>query len=477
MCSVQEGDVDAPIKKTDQSENKDRLCMKCRQNKAILITRVNDAFCRECFMVYVTHKFRAAIGKSKLIRDGENVLVAYSGGQSSGCMLHLIKEGLSERAHKKLRFKPSLLFIDEGAVMGMAAQERFEICSKVLKTMEATGYPCYIKALEQAVELDKEFVLSSHSQNGLENGLPTDEEISKSDTSEMEDLQTRFRKFDLAESKLTSLLASLKSITAKEDLVKSLRQKLLIDLARERGFTKVMLADCSTRLAVRLLSDMAQGHGGHVAMDTAFADKRHSEITIVRPIRDFSSKEVALYNILNNVDTIFIPTLTTKASDGTSIEHLTEKFVTGLQADYPSTTSNIMRTGEKLSTQNPDTDDQHCAICQAPLDTDVGLSSALSAVEFSQKLSRQVEEGGRPCTQESTCCGEGDGSCKTGQDSGPSREDVMVALCYGCRLMIRELSDIQRLPPHILRDISYRSRRRKMKSDISQFLLNEDGDS
>jgi cytoplasmic tRNA 2-thiolation protein 2 len=43
-------------------------------------------------MVYTTHKFRSAIGKSKIVRDGETVLVAFSGGQSSSCLLQLIKD-------------------------------------------------------------------------------------------------------------------------------------------------------------------------------------------------------------------------------------------------------------------------------------------------------------------------------------------------------------------------------------------------
>ena len=47
---------------------------------------------RACFMVYTTHKFRSAIGKSKIVRDGETVLVAFSGGQSSSCLLQLIKD-------------------------------------------------------------------------------------------------------------------------------------------------------------------------------------------------------------------------------------------------------------------------------------------------------------------------------------------------------------------------------------------------
>lgn len=59
-----------------------------RMLNAVLLKSLN----RECFMVYVTHKFRAAIGKSKLIRDGESVLVGMSGGQASSCLLHLIQE-------------------------------------------------------------------------------------------------------------------------------------------------------------------------------------------------------------------------------------------------------------------------------------------------------------------------------------------------------------------------------------------------
>ena len=40
----------------------------------------------------MVHKFRSAIGKSKLIRDGEKVLVAFSGGANSSALLHLIQD-------------------------------------------------------------------------------------------------------------------------------------------------------------------------------------------------------------------------------------------------------------------------------------------------------------------------------------------------------------------------------------------------
>lgn len=448
--------------------------MKC-EKKAVLVTRVNDAFCKECFMVYVTHKFRAAIGKSKLIRDGESVLVGVSGGQASSCLLHLIQEGLSGRAHKKLRFKPGLVFIDEGTTIGMSAEERLANCTQVLEIMEKTGFPCYLKALEQAMELEREVVTNTATQ--------TD---SASVTSG-ENL-TKLHRYDKAEEELKALLDLLKSVSAKEDLIKSLRQKILIDLARKEGYSKVMLGDCSTRLAVRLLTDIAQGRGAHVAMDTAFADNRCNDITIVRPIRDFSSKEVAMFNILNNVPSVFIPRITTKAADSVSIEHLTEKFVTGLQAEYPSTTSNIMRTGEKLHTEKRNSSENQCAICQAPLDTDVPLSSALGAVRFSETVSRCSSVtlsifstdteccGGRDKTcqsegqKESECCGRGDGSCQS-KESRMTRDEVESALCYACRLLIKDLGDVNMLPKHILDDISQRQRRTKMKSEIEDFLL------
>lgn len=43
-------------------------------------------------MVRATHRFRCEFGKSRLIRDGERVLVAYSGGSNSCALIHLIQE-------------------------------------------------------------------------------------------------------------------------------------------------------------------------------------------------------------------------------------------------------------------------------------------------------------------------------------------------------------------------------------------------
>jgi len=60
----------------------------------------------------VTHKFRATVGKSKLVNRGERVLVCVSGSQSSVSLLHMIWTGLQQSTFKRLTFDPVLLYID-----------------------------------------------------------------------------------------------------------------------------------------------------------------------------------------------------------------------------------------------------------------------------------------------------------------------------------------------------------------------------
>jgi len=113
MCSINEdGDtlvVDILSKPTTSLE----FCRRCLVNKSQALLRKTDPYCRECFMKYASHKFRSTLGKAKAVGVNEMVLLAYSGGLSSGAMVQLVCQGQEEnRAQKKLVFKPSLLYID-----------------------------------------------------------------------------------------------------------------------------------------------------------------------------------------------------------------------------------------------------------------------------------------------------------------------------------------------------------------------------
>ena len=103
MCSVDEieqvGDNTKPKKGENRRDKGNRKnfagegsCMKCPE-KAVVHVRNNDPFCRTCFLDYIVHKFRATIGKARVIHQGQRVLVAVSGGSASSTMLDLVIKG------------------------------------------------------------------------------------------------------------------------------------------------------------------------------------------------------------------------------------------------------------------------------------------------------------------------------------------------------------------------------------------------
>lgn len=69
----------------------------------------------------VTHKFRATLGKSKLVNRGERVLVCVSGSQSSVSLLHLVWTGLQQSTYKRLTFDPVIVHIDGNYMLNFSS--------------------------------------------------------------------------------------------------------------------------------------------------------------------------------------------------------------------------------------------------------------------------------------------------------------------------------------------------------------------
>lgn len=79
---------------------------------------------RSCFLPLVTHKFRATLGKSKLVRKGERVLICVSGSQCSMTLLDLIWAGLQQTTFKRLTFDPIILHIDGKIIIWLMTKIR-----------------------------------------------------------------------------------------------------------------------------------------------------------------------------------------------------------------------------------------------------------------------------------------------------------------------------------------------------------------
>ncbi|XP_020493858.1 cytoplasmic tRNA 2-thiolation protein 2 isoform X1 [Labrus bergylta] len=509
MCQVEEEYHEQLERAAVPSVSK--KCVKCKEGTAAVVIKAGDAYCRECFKEYFIHKFRAMLGKNRIIFPAEKVLLAVSGGPSSCSMLRQVQEGLSQNAHNKLRFLPGIVYIDEGGAIGQSVEERQRTVAELCAVFKAAGLPFHIVPLEQVLDLPTSVLQatgpSTSERPASEYKAAVDHFIQRNSSSCLTQGEQKEPSLpDVQEphtQSLQQLMLSAKTLTAKEDLLNTLRQHLLVHTARTEGYSKLMLGDNCTRLAVKLLTNVSLGRGAQLAQDTGFSDNRYGDIILVRPMRDYSAKEIGLYNHLFNVASVFNPSLETKTSEKASIQRLTEGFVTRLQADFPSTVSIIYRTGEKLQTacKSSSTGDHgdRCLLCMCALDSAVDPASAFHMTLISEQLS-QIKSSGKtdaelprpnqaqfvPESNAPTgqCCSSGGGEdCGRAASGGGCCSSAKVTetpnmkslLCYSCKLTVKDLSSPDHLPLYILSEAQRRQRRSHMREEISEFLL-DDGD-
>lgn len=100
-------------------------------------------------------------------------------------------------------------------------------------------------------------------------------------------------------------------------------------------------------------------------------------------MRDHTLKEVAFYNHLFRVPSVFTPAIDTKAPEKASIHRLMEAFILRLQTLFPSTVSTVYRTSEKLVKAPREgcaagPSGPSCLLCMCALDIDTAGSCRAS---------------------------------------------------------------------------------------------------
>ncbi|CAG6018218.1 unnamed protein product [Menidia menidia] len=76
MCQVEE-DYQQQLERA-HVPSVSKKCVKCKEGRAAVVIRVGDAYCRNCFRDSFVHKFRAMLGKTRVIFPGEKVVVTQS---------------------------------------------------------------------------------------------------------------------------------------------------------------------------------------------------------------------------------------------------------------------------------------------------------------------------------------------------------------------------------------------------------------
>ncbi|XP_055991561.1 cytoplasmic tRNA 2-thiolation protein 2 [Sorex fumeus] len=448
-----------------------RSCARCEAGRPVVALRAGGAFCRACFRAHYTHKFRAVLGKNRLVFPGEKVLLAWSGGASSSSLVWQVLEGLSRESAKRLRFVPGVVFVDEAAACGQSPEARVQTLAQVKRFLDGIPWPSHTVALEEVFRLPPSVLRHADQEppgpreaykaavdsflqrqwaGGTEAGpgaAPREEPPDQARLPPAAQTEALCRLFD-----------SVATLTAKEELLQTLRTHLILHVARTHGYSKVMMGDSCTRLAIRLMTGLALGRGAFLAWDTAFSDERYGDVVVVRPLREHTLKEVAFYNRLFAVPTVFTPAISTKALEKGSVHRLVENFLLELQAWFPSTVSTVYRTSEKLlKAPKDESAAPRCLLCLCALDVDPADSATAFGAQ-TLRLSQPLPLGPASC---SPGMGSAQGCC---WESGPCERShagaqLLEQLCYSCRVTMKDLPSLDPLPPYILAEAQLRSQK------------------
>ncbi len=322
MCSLVDGALDDELTETESiasnstTSSTSKLCQKCRVAEPILKLRKKDVYCKACFLTACHHKFRSTLGKNKAVQIDDRILVAFGGGSGSLALLKLIRSSFEDEVNlKKVKYTPIVIVIDESSAGGVG--ETFPL-EKALKTASAFDFLVFVTDLAGAVD---------DSYNGL---FTPD----------------KYKRNIKGSELLQTVINDSGDTTSREILIKELRRRVLLASAEVLNCRKIFTGESATSLAITLMTGVAVGRGGQIRNESGFQDDRHDSIPVIRPLREFSVEEVSFFHEHCGTET---PVEQEKNSKkGGTIRDVTEGFLLGLQAGFPSTVPTIFRTGDKL---------------------------------------------------------------------------------------------------------------------------------
>lgn len=337
-------------------------CVKCCAAPAQALVRVRERLCAPCLHGQLQAKFRAAVRLGGVLRPGDHVVAAFSGGPCSAMLLRLL-EGMRGEAgarpeRSKTPFRLTILHVDEGAAAGLDAHAAAAAAAAV----EAAVAPYLASPAVQFLHVNLEDAFAEVDNAGGEDNEGSDIDRGRTTTPwRCGDEERRQRRAALA-----ALLAAIPDTTGREDLLEHLRSRLLLATAARIGAGKVARGDSATRLATRAVAAAAKGRGYALAGDVHLVDARRSPAAplFFFPLRELGSRELALAAHFERL--LLTPSaheLAAAAAAGggsgggglrrarqeqRSINALAERFVAGLQAHNPGTVANILGTAAKL---------------------------------------------------------------------------------------------------------------------------------
>lgn len=404
----------------------EELCKKCNERKSVVKINLKDAQCEPCFYQYARHKFRAALGSTRIVDRGARVLLIFDGTIESSVMFDMIRYGLIEDQFKRITFAPSALYIDDTCTFETDCEKRQANLKKIMELLAYFQFETFYTSIAASNAVTKVTDYQHFAQ-------PSDD-----------------GEFAKKEQNFQNTLNSIRSLTSRQEFVHIAQMNSIRKAAELLNCKYAFLPTVNHQIATNLLANIALGRGGSMANEISICDNR-GKVKILRPIRTLSDVEIEAYVKFNK--NIAWPTdirAFANACDSNatlSLQNLTRQFVNGLQENFTSTVSTVFRTGDKISASATNAKEADvkvkgvCTFCHSILDYED--SPTLFAIEYSRCMSAHA---GQSDVNDFELMAQNARDALKGKTSGKKDDEddisaVWQYLCHGCRNIFRDFKD------------------------------------
>ncbi len=165
--------------------------------------------------------------------------------------------------------------------------------------------------------------------------------------------------------------------TTKEDLLEMITSDLITSYAKENNTDTIIWGDSMTKLAEKVISLASKGRGNSIPsklIDNPTVPDSQG-LCNIRPSREILFSEIVKYSTLQSLDEFIIEPLqpAPTMSKAMSINELAHQYFTSIEEGFPSITSTVVRTANKLTDPSPlykgkvIEDINICEICKGPI--------------------------------------------------------------------------------------------------------------
>lgn len=410
------------------------ICKKCNENNVAVKLNLKDAQCESCFYQYVRHKMRAAMGATRIIERGANVLLVFDGTIEACVMFDMVRHAIALEQFKRLTIRPFAIYVDNSCITDLTVAQRQQTICETFDALKTFDFEMYYASIAANVPIKK-----FQQPIAIDNAQLT------------------------IEAEFLQKFNAIGSQTAKDDYRIRLNLNRYRDIAAQIQCMYAFLPTISHQVATDLLVNVALGRGKSVANDISFCDNRSNCATakIVRPMRTISLLEIETYirlddslrNLIQSNRQLNgeIGTNLSTASAPTSIQSLTKQFIDNLQENYASTVSTVYRTGDKISAaaaaaathRNDIAGDlvktrQMCTFCHSELDFE--HSNTLLAIEYSRCVSTCADRNKVNDVSVMMNLAE-NRVLGNATDDADDTKNLMKSLCHACRNIFRDLNE------------------------------------